>query len=100
MDDFDQQPQPTAASEPAGAAPSGRQWVGPVVIAALILVPVAILIFSNTEDREVAFGPWSWVGPLWITLAITFAAGAVLTRFLMWFLRTYLRRRRKGRGEA
>jgi uncharacterized integral membrane protein len=74
--------------------------VGPVLFAAVIVVPVLILIFSNTDSREVGFGPWSWVAPLWIILAVTFVAGAVVTRLLMWVLRTYTRRRRKARGET
>ena len=99
MDDYDQQRQPAPSADSAPATPA-RRWVGPLIIATAITAPVLILIFSNTEEREVAFGPWEWVGPLWITLAVAFVAGAVLTRFLMWFLRTYTRRRRKARGEG
>lgn len=74
--------------------------MAPTFVVMLILVPVLILIFSNTGSEEIAFGPLSWRAPLWVILAVTFVAGAVATRLLFWFWRAYSRRRRARRETA
>lgn len=89
---------PTSQSGPASRR--ARPWVGPTVFVAAILIPVLILIFSNTESIEIHFAWAEWNAPLWIVLAITFAAGALVTRLLLWTWRAYSRRRRRGRGDG
>jgi len=80
-----------AASE---ATPTSRKWIAPTIYLLVIVIPVLILIFSNPESTTIKF---AWVevnAPLWLILAITFVAGAVVTRLFGWVWRT-MRRRRK-----
>ena len=83
-----QQPAPDA--KPA----RNRKWIAPVVYAAVVLVPVLILIFSNTASSTLQFAGAEWNAPLWLILAATFVAGALVTRLVGWGWRR-MRRRRK-----
>lgn len=79
--------EPTEADRP-------RRWVGPALVAALIGVPVLILIFSNLESAAIAWAGLEWEAPRWVVLGATFVAGAVFGRVLSWAWR---RRRRRLR---
>jgi uncharacterized integral membrane protein len=57
-----------------------RTWALPLFFVALLVIPAAILVLSNTDSREIGFAGLTWEAPLWIILAITFAAGAILTK--------------------
>jgi uncharacterized integral membrane protein len=94
------QPQPEGEAVPAAPPTPARprRWLGPVIFLLLIGVPVLILIFSNTDSTEVKFAWAEGNAPLWVILAITFVAGAVITRLLFWVWRTS--RRRRARAEA
>jgi uncharacterized integral membrane protein len=90
------QPPQTPEPQPAPARARNRRWVGPVVFLTLIVTPVLILIFSNTESRRVEFAWWEWNAPLWVILVVTFVAGAVVTRAAAWAMRTMRKRRKKA----
>ncbi len=64
-----------------------------------ILVPVLILVFSNTHSVEISWGGWSADAPLWIILAITFAAGSVVTRAFGAAWRVWRKRRKRLKAE-
>lgn len=81
----------TEATAPARS----RAWVAPAIYLLVIVVPVLVLIFSNTETTRVAFAWWELNAPRWLILAITFVAGALVTRLLGWVWRAMRRRRRE-----
>jgi len=85
----------TAHNEAQQPAPSARprRWIGPAIYLTVILVPVLILIFSNTDSTEFKFAAFDGNAPLWIILVITFFAGAIVTRLMLWVWRTMRRRR-------
>ena len=80
------------AQQPTPAKRSHR-WIGPAIYLTVILGPVLILIFSNTDSAEIGFAGFDWNAPLWIILAITFFAGAVVTRLMLWVWRAMRRRK-------
>jgi len=63
-----------------GGPEKPRTWILPVLFFVLLAVPAAILVLSNTDSQEIGFAGLTWEAPLWIILAITFAAGAILTK--------------------
>jgi len=75
--------------------PGARRWIGPVAFLAIVVTPVLILIFSNTKSADLAFAGASWTAPLWIILAATFVAGALVTRLALWAWRAIRRRRQQ-----
>jgi uncharacterized integral membrane protein len=88
---------PTSQERQAAAdsAPKPRNWVPPTIFLIVIVVPVLILIFSNTESVPVAFAWAEVTAPRWLILAVTFVAGALVTRLVAWVWRT-MRRRQKS----
>ena len=76
-----------------------NRWIGPLLFLILVLTPIVILVVSNTDSVPVSWAGVSWEAPLWIVLAITFAAGAVVTRLFGWVWRTWRRRRRRMKIE-
>jgi len=79
----------------AESTPRSRHWIAPTIFLLAIVVPVLILIFSNTESVPIAFAWAEVTAPRWLILAITFIAGAVVTRLVAWVWRT-MRRRQKN----
>ncbi|MDX1690125.1 MAG: LapA family protein [Acidimicrobiia bacterium] len=75
-------------------------FVGPLLFLVLVVAPVAILIASNGDSVPVKWAGFSWEAPLWIVLAITFAAGAVVTRLFAWVWTAWRRRRKRLKEEA
>lgn len=83
----------THHDEETAPARRSRRWIGPAIYLTVILVPVLILIFSNTDSTEIKFAGFEWKAPLWIILAITFFAGAIVTRLMLWVWRAMRRRK-------
>jgi uncharacterized integral membrane protein len=77
-----------------------NRWIGPLILFLVILVPIVILILSNTETTAVAWAGFEWEGPRWVVLAATFVAGAVGGKVLGWVWRAWRRRRRRLAQEA
>jgi uncharacterized integral membrane protein len=73
-------------------------WVGPLFFFLVLLAPTLILIFSNTEKKELRFWGWAWEAPLWLILLATFLAGIILSRLFGWVWRAF--RKRRGRIRA
>jgi uncharacterized integral membrane protein len=82
-----------AASSDQPTTPRRRRWLGPVAFLVVIVAPVLILILSNTESVPIGFAGVEREAPLWIILAVTFFAGAVVTRLLIWAWRAFRKRR-------
>jgi uncharacterized integral membrane protein len=80
-------------AEALESAPRPRRWVAPLVYGVVVLVPALVLIFSNTAATPISFAWFHGSAPLWIILAVTFVAGAVVTRLLGWAWRAMRRRR-------
>jgi uncharacterized integral membrane protein len=80
--------------EPAPEPRQLRRWLDPAAFLLFVVAPVLVLIFSNMESRRVEFAWWEWNAPLWLILAVTFLAGAVITRTAGWYLRRRRRRRK------
>ena len=78
---------------------SPNLWIGPLAILLVVLTPVLILVFSNTGSVPVSWAGFSWEGPLWVILAVTFVAGAVVTRLFGWMWRGWRGRRRRLKDE-
>lgn len=76
-----------------------RTWIFPLFFLVVLIVPVAILVLSNTDSQEIGFAGLTWEAPLWVILAITFIAGAVLTRLAGWGWGAVRRRGRRKRAE-
>ena len=74
-------------------------WAGPLFFLLLILVPVLILVFSNTASTQLEFAGLTWKAPLWLILLATFAAGIVLSRLFGWVWRAFRRRRERIKAE-
>jgi uncharacterized integral membrane protein len=84
------------AADGAGDRPPKR-WAGPLLLAALILTPIAILIGSNTESLIVVWAGFSWTAPGWIVLFSIFFGGALFGPVLAW---TWRRWRAGGRSTS
>jgi uncharacterized integral membrane protein len=80
-------------AQPPAPAKRSRRWIGPAIYLTVILVPVLILIFSNTGSTDIRFAGFERGAPLWIILAITFFAGAIVTRPMLWVWRAIWRRK-------
>jgi uncharacterized integral membrane protein len=89
---MDGEPHGLDAQAPEPASRSHR-WVAPLTFGVVVLVPALVLIFSNTADTPIGFAWFHGSAPLWIILAVTFVAGAVVTRLLAWAWRAMRRRR-------
>ena len=76
-----------------------RRWLGPLLLAALILVPVGILIFSNLESTEVTWAGFEFDQPLWLILIATFVAGMIGGKIFGWAWRKWRQRRRRLKEE-
>ncbi len=87
-------PSPEEQARPARS----RAWVAPTIFLAAIMIPVVILVFSNTESTIVRFAAWEVTAPRWLILAITFFAGALVTRLAGWAWRAMRRRRKKAQA--
>lgn len=74
-------------------------WIGPLIALVVIVVPIAILVFSNTDSATVQWAGVDWEAPLWLVLAITFVAGAVGSRLFGAAWRVWRRRRRRIKDE-
>jgi len=74
-------------------------WAGPLFFLLLLAVPVAGLIFSNTQTETLRFFGLDWSAPLWLILLATFVAGIVLSRLFGWIWRTFRRRRERIKAE-
>ena len=90
--------QPAPGSIPEPPAPP-KSWIGPAIFLVIVLVPVLILIFSNTDSADFSWAGFEWSAPGWVILGLTFIAGAVLSRLLAWVWRKLLVRRRRIRAE-
>ena len=89
---------------PQKVAPSqGKEtpnlWAGLLFFLLLILVPVLILVFSNTASTRLGFAGREWDAPLWLILLATFAAGIILSRLFGWVWRAFRRRRERIKSE-
>ncbi|MCB2222951.1 MAG: LapA family protein [Actinobacteria bacterium] len=96
MEEFASQA-PRPADE--GAQHPPRRWVPPLVFGLVVLIPSLVLIFSNTETTGISFAWYHGTAPRWIVLAVTFLAGAVVTRLLAWAWRAMRRRQKAQAGE-
>ena len=76
------------------------RWIGPLILAVLILTPIAILVVSNTDTTAVAWAGFEWEAPRWLVLAATFVAGAIGGKVLGWLWRSWRKRRRRREQEA
>jgi len=74
-------------------------WIGPVVAAAAVIIPILILVLSNTSTARVEWAGFDWEAPLWVVLAATFAAGTVGGKLAGWGWRQWRKRRRRLRNE-
>lgn len=86
----------------APAAPERPNlWIGPFIFLAILVTLVLILIFSNTNSTQVDFAGFTLTdsAPLWLTLAITFVAGALATPVFGRVWRAFRRRRRRIKAE-
>lgn len=93
MDQHEFRPEESAASR----ASRSPKWIAPATYLAAILIPALILIFSNLESSDIRFAWIEGSAPLWLILAITFVAGALVTRLLGWTWRR-MRRHQKAEG--
>jgi uncharacterized integral membrane protein len=76
-----------------------RTWILPLFFLVLLAAPAAILVLSNTDSQEIGFAGLTWEAPLWIILAITFVAGAILTKVVAWTWSAIRRRAKKRKAE-
>ena len=90
-DSFASSPEPAESPAPERS----RAWIAPTVFLAAIVIPVLVLVFSNTETTIVRFGLWEGTAPRWIILLITFVAGALVTRLVGWAWRVMRRRQKR-----
>jgi len=84
----------------APATEKPNRWIGPLILAFAILIPIAILIASNTDTTAVAWAGFEWEAPRWLVLAVTFVAGAVGGKVLGWLWRSWRKRRRRREQDA
>jgi len=80
-------------------AASERRWVTPVLLSALVLVPIGILIFSNLDATEVSWAGFRFNQPLWVILLVTFLAGMVGGKLAGWGWRHWRKRRKRLKEE-
>lgn len=85
------------AERPGVAEPN--LWIGPLAVLLIVVTPVLILVFSNTGSVPVSWAEFSWEGPLWLVLTVTFIAGGVVTRLAAWMWRGWRGRRRRLKDE-
>ena len=89
-------------SDPRPTVPelaSERRWVTPVLLSALVLVPIGILIFSNLDATEVSWAGFRFNQPLWVFLLVTFLAGMVGGKLAGWGWRRWRKRRKRLKEE-
>jgi uncharacterized integral membrane protein len=84
-------PQETAPRQPE----KPRRWIGPALLAVILVTPFVILVLSNTETTTVSWAGFDWDAPLWLVLAATFLAGAIGGKLFGWAWRRWRRRRRR-----
>jgi len=84
----DQSPNQPRSAEGAVARPPKR-WAGPLLLAALILTPIAILIGSNTESLTVVWAGFEWTAPGWVVMFAIFFGGALFGPVLAWAWRRW-----------
>ena len=93
-------PDPTEPHQTTGATPAElRRWIGPVALATAVLVPIAILIFSNLDSTEVSWAGFRFNQPLWAILVATFLAGTVGGKLAGWGWRKWRKRRKRLKEE-
>jgi uncharacterized integral membrane protein len=76
-----------------------RRWLGVVVVATLVVVPIAILIFSNTSSHTVSWLGFEATAPQWLVLMVTFVAGMIGGKVFGMIWRRRRRRREQGKQE-
>jgi uncharacterized integral membrane protein len=76
-----------------------NMWIGPAILAVLIIVPIAILVASNPDSTIVEWAGFDWEAPSWLVLLATYLAGIVSGPLLGWGWRLWRRRRRRLRDE-
>ena len=74
-------------------------WIGPVLATVVIVVPVLVLVFSNTESIEVTWAGFAVTAPRWVALLAAFVGGMVAGPLLGWVWRRWRRHRRHLRDE-
>ncbi len=82
-----------------GIASEPRRWLGPAALAAVVLVPIGILIFSNLDSTEVSWAGFQFNQPLWAILVATFLAGMVGGKVAGWGWRRWRKRRKRLKEE-
>ncbi len=87
------------AASAAEGVEKPRTWILPLVFLAVVTIPAVILVLSNTDSQQINFAGFTWEAPLWIILAATFLAGALLTRAIGWAWTVMRRRSRRKRAE-
>lgn len=75
-------------------------WIGPTIALVAIVVPIVILVVSNTDSAVVQWAGFDWEAPLWLVLAATFVAGIVGSRIFGAVWRVWRRHRHKVKSEA
>ena len=76
-----------------------RPSIAQVVVYLAYLIPVLILVFSNTESATLSWAAWEIDAPLWLVLAITVVAGAIGIRLFGWIWRSMRRRGLRRKAE-
>lgn len=76
-----------------------RRWLGAAAVAAVVLVPIGILVFSNLDSTEVSWAGFQFNQPLWLVLFATFVAGMVGGKVGGWLWRRWRKRRRRLKEE-
>lgn len=74
-------------------------WIGPTVLAVVVIVPILILVFSNTDSSTVEWAGLDWEAPMWLVLGVTFVAGMVVGKLTGWGWRLWRRHRRRLREQ-
>lgn len=91
--------EPRRHDDESSAPQPPRTWVLPAVFLVVILIPVLILVFSNTESATLSWAAWEIDAPLWLVLAITVVAGAIGIRLFGWIWRSMRRRGLRRKAE-
>ena len=78
----------------------GTRYAAPLMFlaGALIAVATAVLVAQNRESTTVEWFTWDPTGPVWVVLAVTFAAGLVSGPLLLGAV-SLTRHRRHDREE-